>query len=290
MCEKIFLDYDQRQLNEQYDQTTLVPNPGDYIELWLKQTELAKSEFPCKIDIAYGKKHVEKLDLFYPKDVSNYKLYPLLIFCHGGAWKALSKEHSGYLARVFVPQKIAFAALDFGLVPDFTLDQVVTQVRRASWYLYKNAQQFHIHPEKIFVMGHSSGAHLASNIAVTNWLEFGGPKNLIKGLTAISGPYNLEPVKLSARNEYLKLNESEVRKLSPINSINDYFPPAVISWGGGELDEFKRQGSQFLNFWERTGAVTKKVVLGGKNHFEMGSELANIEGRLFKAVLKQIKY
>ena len=100
--------------------------------------------------------------------------------------------------------------LNYSLAPEKDLSSIVGQVRRAVLYLYQNASEFMVNPDRFYVCGHSSGAHLAANIAVTDWPGMGAPYDLIKGATLVSGPYDLEPVRLSARNEYLFLKNHRV--------------------------------------------------------------------------------
>jgi len=137
--------------------------------------------------------------------------------------------------------------------------------------------------------GHSSGAHLAANIAVTDWPALGAPHDLIKGLTVASGPYDLEPVRLSARNDYLFLDEDTALALTPQTHLRPGLAPAIIAWGGLELDEFQRQSVSLAEAWESQGMAVQRLFFQDKNHFEMGCEYMDLKSPLFKAVLAQIK-
>lgn len=286
----IYRDYNQEELNRQYNQRSLVPDPSPYIAIWATTTQQAKTAFTYREDIAYGDHPDELLDLYSPDGAGvQNSLAPLLVFCHGGAWRALSKDDSGYVATVFVPEGVAVAALNFSLAPEEKLELIVDQVRRAVLYLYDNANEFKVDPEQVYVCGHSSGAHLAANIAVTDWPAMGAPIDLIKGLTVASGPYDLEPVRLSARNEYLYLDEDAAKLLTPQTHLRPGLPPAIIAWGGCELDEFQRQGVTLADAWEREGMAVQRLFFQEKNHFEMGSEYMNLKSPLFKALLAQIK-
>jgi len=83
----------------------------------------------------------------------------------------------------------------------YILDQMVDQVRAAVAWLYRHADQIGGDRNRIFVSGHSSGAHLAAAVATTDWkARFGLPQDVVKGALCCSGIYDLEPVRLSARN------------------------------------------------------------------------------------------
>ena len=287
---KIYLNYSQKELNRQYDQRSLVADSSPYIATWSEATRHAKSNFECRENLAYGDHRDEILDLYLPDIVQEGEaLAPLLVFCHGGAWRRLTKDESGHMAAAYVPEHVALAALNFSLAPEKDLSSIVGQVQRAVLYLYENATKFMVNPKKFYVCGHSSGAHLAANIAVTNWPAMGAPHDLIKGVTLVSGPYDLEPVRLSARNDYLFLDESTARALTPQTHLRPGLPPAIFSWGGGELDEFQRQSASLAEAWEKEGMAVQRLYFQDKNHFEMGCEHMSLDSPLAKATLIQIK-
>mgnify|MGYP003325696163 CR=1 FL=1 len=213
---KIYLQYTQEELDRQYEHRNFVTDAEDYIAAQRTESERVRASATGRFDLPYGAHQDELLDLYLPDRVQGKdELAPLLVFCHGGAWQRLSKNDSGYISTVYVPEGVALAALNFSLAPEGKLEFIVDQVRRAVVYLYQNAGELQVERDRIFLCGHSSGAHLAANIAVTDWSDFGVPQNLIKGLTLVSGPYDLEPVRLSARNDYLTLDEETARALTP---------------------------------------------------------------------------
>ena len=287
---KVYLEYDQEELDLQYEQRSLVPDPSPYFLNWVSATQQAKATLKCIEDIPYGEHQDELLDLYLPEILEKREmLSPILVFCHGGAWKRLSKEESGYMANVYVPEGVALAVPDFSSANEESLDVMVQQVRRATLYLYQNGRKFMIDPDKIFLCGHSSGAHLAANIAVTNWSKFEAPQDMIKGVTLVSGPYDLEPVHLSARNKYLRLDEQSARALTPQTHLRPGLAPAIFAWGGLELDEFQRQSTSLADAWENQGMNVKRLFFQDKNHFDMGSEHMDLDSTLAKATLDQIK-
>ena len=122
---KVYLEYNQEELNSQYDQRSLVPDPSNFFKIWSETTQWAKTRFNCQENIAYGDHPDELLDLYLPDGVEGKDaLAPLLIFCHGGAWQRLSKDDSGYIATVYVPEGIALAALNFSLAPEAKLNLI----------------------------------------------------------------------------------------------------------------------------------------------------------------------
>ncbi len=119
---------------------------------------------------------------------------------------------------------------------------------------------------------------------VTDWeKEYGLPKDLIKAATSFSGPYDLEPVRLSHRNEYLFLDERSAHRNSPIHHIPDVRIPLVIGYGDGEHDEFKRQSDDFAAARGAAGNPVTKIILEGQNHFDVGREYAKVDSPIMKA-------
>ncbi len=114
------------------------------------------------------------------------------------------------------------------------------------------------------------------------------PSNLIKGLTSISGLYDLEPVRHSSRNEYLFLDEAAADRLSPM-SVLDRMPPAVVTgWGGKELDEFQRQSTEFTAVLKASGRTVADNFFAGDNHFQMANRLHETGSPIFTATCEMM--
>ena len=140
-----------------------------------------------------------------------------------------------------------------------------------------------------YVIGHSSGSHVTGMTLVTDWEGvYGLPPDVVKGAGLASGMYDLEPVRLSSRNGYLKLDAERAAGLSAIRQI----PPAakigplpiVVAYGSGELKEFQRQSRDFAPAWRAAGHPTTVCEIEGNNHFDMAQDWAQADRPLFKAM------
>ena len=268
---KIYLDYDQAQLDAQYDQSTLVPDLTAYQARWSERTLAAKKRYRCVEHVAYGTHADEWLDVYRPGAPG---AAPVVVFFHGGAWRAQQIGTTGNAAEAYAGAGAIFVAVNFSVAPDADLDVMVGQSRSATAYVARHAADWGGDAGRIHVLGHSSGAHLASNVAVTDWSAFGLPGDLVKGLAVTSGPYDLEPVILSKRNTYLHLDRGGVERCTSLKHLRKDLPPAIVAWGGKELAEFKRQGAAFADAWEgATGSVTR-LFFGDNNHFDQYDEIA----------------
>ncbi len=264
---KVWLDYDQDALNDQYNQRVLVPNADEYAQHNLEESERVRALLSCELNIPYGPTEVEKLDWF-PAPVAGG---PIVVYIHGGAWTRSSKNHVSYPAESFVGAGASYVAVDFGLVPSVTLDEQVRQNRAAIQWVYHHAADYGADPHRLYVAGHSSGAHVTGMMITTDWArDLGLPPDVIKGALACSGMYDLEPVRLSSRNDYLKLDTEAARRNSPILHIPSAGCPIIIGYGEGDQAEFRRQSMAFAAVWRAAGLVCHEVDLPSLNHFDVG--------------------
>lgn len=277
----VFLNYDQAELDRQYDQRAWAPNAAEVIRRYAVNSDLVRARTGEPRSCAYGPTDAETLD-FYSCGRTQA---PLHVFVHGGAWRLLSKRESAFAAEMFVRAGAHFAALDFALLPAVSLAEMAAQVRRAIAWLYQNAQAVGADRERIYLSGHSSGAHLAALAAVTDWPHYELPASIVKGTLCASGIYDLAPVRLSARNDYVRLDEESEQALSPQRHLDRLGCDLVVICAERDSDEFRRQAGSFAR-----AAGTRARLLEGKglNHFELAETLADPGGLLGGAALQQM--
>ncbi|HZP75460.1 MAG TPA: alpha/beta hydrolase [Pseudolabrys sp.] len=275
----VFLNYSQSELDRQYDQRAWVANAVEVIRRYATASDKARALLGEPQSFAYGPSGAETLDLYRAARTPA----PLHVFIHGGAWQRLSKRESAFAAPLFVGAGAHFAALDFGLVPAVTLSQMARQVRSAIAWLYRNAQTIGVDRERIYVSGHSSGAHLAALVATCDWGAFDLPPDVVKGALCASGTYDLKAVRLSSRNDYLQLTTETEQELSPQRHLDRLGCKLVVAIGGPETDEFKRQAREFS-----AAAGVPLITEPALNHFEIVETLADANGCLGAAALGQM--
>ncbi len=213
---KVYGDYTQEELDRQYNQRVLVPNMPDYTKQNQVKSAKVREKLNCMLNVSYGPSLDEVLDVF-PVEQSGG---PIQVYHHGGAWKISHKDDYSYIAESFIDKGVNLIIPNFSLSPKVTLDEIVRQNRAAIAWAYHNAESFGGNPGRFYICGHSSGGHLTGMMMVTDWeREHDLPKNLIKAATSLSGLYDLEPVRLSYRNEYLFMDERSAHRNSPIHQI-----------------------------------------------------------------------
>jgi arylformamidase len=285
MKRAVFHDYDQAELDRQYDQRAWAANAIELINRYAADSAAVRKRMGEPETYDYGDTRAESLDLYR----THRAPAPIQVFIHGGAWRLLSARDSAFPAETFVRAGAHYVALDFALLPSVALDQMVDQVRSAIAWLYRHAAQFGGDPDRIFISGHSSGAHLAAAVATTDWkARFGLPQDVVKGALCCSGIYDLEPVRLSSRNDYVQLDAALVEALSPLRHLASLRCPVAVGIGERESDEFKRQARELASAVERHGILVELIEGAGLNHFEIVATLASPTGLLARTALHQM--
>lgn len=259
---KVYRDYDQKGLDDQYEQRVWAPNAEELIRRYgEKSNEVRKRLGEPRVE-RYGASEPETLDIYG----SGNKAF---VFVHGGAWRRQTSREQAFPAEPFVAAGAAYVALNFAKLPAVALPEMTAQVRRGIEWVRQNLCT------EIVVCGHSSGAHLAA-CALTAVPARGG--------LFISGVYDLAPVRLSSRNDYMRLDERLERDYSPLRHAARIRCPATVAWGEKESVEFLRQSKEFA-------AALQAATLEGKglNHFEIVETLGDARSPLGRAALNMLQ-
>lgn len=287
----LYRGYDKEGLDAQYNLRSAVAEHPAYFERWARDSEWARRNRVCRPDLRYGTSEAERLD-FFPAAGESLPA-PLLLFIHGGYWRALDARDFGYLAPGFVRSGIAYASLNYGLAPNVDLPEIVRQCRSAVAWLVDNAEELGVDTDRICVAGHSAGGHLTAMMLLTDWpaLRPDLPADLIKGGCAVSGVFDLEPMRLCFLNDDLGLDAAAVADFSPTRLVAgaDRSSPLILAVGGAETAEFLAQQAEFAEAWRARGFGCHIVELPGKHHFSAVDVLAEGVQPLFRAVKKMVK-
>lgn len=276
---------DQKALDDAYDQTVYAPNQKQVQTRRDTNAKKARGVLGEPLRYKYGPSDIEGLDVYR----TSAARAPIAVFVHGGAWRNGSSWQFATPAEMFVGAGAHYVVLDFTNVDNAggSLFPMIEQVRRAIAWVYRNAQEIGGDPEKIFVLGHSSGAHLTGCVCITDWKgEHGLPERVVAGAVTCSGMYDLRPVRLSKRSKYVNFTDEMVAKLSSIDHIGRINMPLVVAYGTEETPEFQRQNREFAAAVKAAGKPVELLVGEGYNHFEIAETLANPYGLLGRAALK----
>lgn len=263
----IYRGLDQAALDAGYDNSTAVKNSSALLQEFDQRSAALRAAHGSHLDIRYGPAPRNRIDYFAAKNPG-----PLLIFIHGGYWQMRSKDTFSFLAAGPLAHGMHVAMVGYTLAPDIFLSGIVDEVKASIAWLKNNAADFGGDPDHMIVSGWSAGGHLAALC-----LDEPG----VIGGVAISGVYDLEPVRLSYLNDKLQLTDSEERLLSPLH--RPLSPrPLVVAYGTGELPELQRQSKQFAAV--RRGLPGTLLPLMQHNHFTILNELAAPNGAIAREV------
>jgi len=272
-------------LDAQYNLRRAVPAHPAYFARWAAASRAVREHEPCHLDVAYGGGELETLDLFPAATAGP----PVLVFLHGGYWQAMDKSDFSFIAPAFRAAGIAVAVVNYTLAPAAGMDDIVAQVRRAVAFLAGNGDRLSIGRSRFFIAGHSAGGHLTAMAMLTDWPSFGLDHDPICGGCAISGIFDLEPIRLCYLNDVLGLDVATARRNSPtqvLTTVGAPDAPLILAVGGRETAEFHRQQAEFAAQWRTRGGRLAVVAQREEEHFSIMDRLGEPGSPLFAAIVE----
>ena len=282
----LFRHYDRKALDAEYNNRAKVKDAMDWIARYGAESARARAELPMRFDVPYGRHHAERLDIFLPTTPAAASPAPVHVFVHGGYWHRLDKADFSFVARAF--PEAATVVVNYALVPTVDLEELVRQVRASIAWVHANAPSFAGDPARITVSGHSAGGHLVAMLMATDWSHFAAPADVVQAGCAISGLYDLEPIRLCYLNDVLQLSEETARRLSPLHLRQAGAAPLVLVVGADEGREYHRQTNDLATAWRARGASIEIIDAPGHNHFSIVAELERTDTPLARTIRKQI--
>jgi arylformamidase len=277
---------DQQALDDAYDQEKYAPNRARIVERRLANSKRARAILGAPERVAYGRSEIETLDIFR----CGRTHAPINIFVHGGAWRRNRAADYAVQAEMIVRAGAHYVIIDFINVDEAggSLIPMYEQVRRAIVWVYRNAASFGGDAERLYLTGHSSGSHLAGCVLTSDWSTDDLPPDFVKGALLLSGMYDLKPVRLSKRSQYVTFTDDMEEALSAQRHLALLATPLVLAYGTQETPEFQRQTRDFFAAVTAAGKPASLIVGEGYNHFELLETLANPYGLIGRAALAQI--
>jgi arylformamidase len=244
-----------------------------YVAGWSARSDAFRKTRDGQFDLRYGQAPRQRLDVF----PCGRAAAPTLAYIHGGYWQTNDKEPYAFLGEGLLPAGFNLALVEYTLAPEARLDQIVAEIRAAVAWVIEHAKELGGDPDRVFVAGHSAGGHLTA-VAMNDARVAGG--------IAISGLYDLEPIRLNYLNEKLRLDPAEAARNSPMAHLPSAASPLAVTVGLGELPELIRQSEEYWQAWSRHGLKGEYLPLPAHDHFSILEELAQPSGRLLDALTR----
>lgn len=257
---------DRAALDAAYDNSAAVENSAALLADFDRRSARLRAARPAYLDLRYGAAERNRID-YFAADKSG----PILVFIHGGYWQMRQKETFSFIANGPLAHGMHVALPGYTLAPATTLDGIVNEMRNALRWIAAHAAAWGGDVSRIVVSGWSAGGHLTA-MALDEPVVMGG--------LAISGIFDLEPIRLNYLNAKLGLDEAAVWRLSPLHQVMQRAIPLMLACGTGELPELQRQSAQYAVARAAACLPGRLMPLAAHNHFTILEELAQPEGAL----------
>ena len=242
-----------------------------YISDWVTRSEIVNNIWRPRRNIPYGSRPRQRLDVFS----SGAAEAPTLMYIHGGYWQMGDKETYGFIGDSALASGYNFVLVEYTLAPDVRMDEIVSEIHEAIDWVIVNIDEYGGDPRRVFLSGHSAGGHLTA---------MGMSDQRVAGGIAISGLFDLEPIRLNYLNQKLGLDEAEMLRNSPMNNIPCEPSPLVVTVGLSELPELIRQSEDYYNVWQCQGHPGQYLPIPERDHFSVLEELAKPDGLILAAL------
>jgi len=147
-------------------------------------------------DIAYGDDPLQRLDLYIPQRVA-IAPRPLIVFWHGGRWESGDKRDYRFVGAAMAELGYVSVVANYRMYPRVKLPGFMEDAARAALWAHAHAGEFYADTQALYLMGHSSGAHMGALLALDPryFLKVAPSAPTIAGFIGLSGPYDFLPLR-----------------------------------------------------------------------------------------------
>jgi arylformamidase len=270
----VWRSFTRAELDTSYNNSAAVGDSATRLADWSKRSAELRGWQPQYLDLSYGSRERNRIDVFR----CGIARAPLLVFIHGGYWQRNAKEIFSCMAEGPLTHGFDVALPGYTLAPAASLTEIVAEIRTAIAWLRLQGPAIGIATGRLIVSGWSAGGHLAATAML--WPE-------VNAGLAISGIFDLEPIRLGVLNDKLRLMPEEAASLSPLLHLPARAGPLIVAYGDSELPELQRQSQEFATAWRQAGLEGVAMPLTGKNHFSILEELASPAGLLSRELAQR---
>jgi arylformamidase len=263
----------QQDLDRGLNNGAAVAGSGDIVAGWDRRSAEMRATHSDHLDLRYGPRERNRIDFLKAGEKA-----PTLVFIHGGYWQMRAKEAFTLFAEGPIAHGINVALIGYTLAPEATLEEIVAEIHRGLDFLAEQLPALGGDANRIAVSGWSAGGHLTA-MALSHPRVMGG--------VAISGIYDLEPIRHSYLNEKLRLDEAMSRRNSPILQARGPMKPLALTAGSGELPLLRQQTANFAAHRAKYGLPVSYEEIPGADHFTIMDQMLRPEGRI-TMMIKQL--
>ena len=265
------------EIERHFNPRVAVPDAQRYIDNYTSKSLEARMQIEGIYNIRYGPNSKQTLDLHIPKSLENS---PLLIFFHGGYWRALDKKDFTFVASSFLQEGIAVANVNYDLCPEVKLDELVEEIVSALNFCRKKVDEWGV--KGIYLAGHSAGAHLVAELLRRGFHPDEKPNEEVKGAILLTGIYEPEVALNLEVNKEIQLDSETASKCNVMREPPLSNCPMIICAGANEPEGWIDQSRRYLELYESKGIATKFKLVEDAHHFSLLDYASDERHSLFK--------
>ena len=217
----------------------------------------------------------QRLDVYQPTDaLAVSKLRPVVVFFYGGAWQEGSRSDYLFVAEALTQRGYVVVVPDYRVYPEVKFPDFLYDGAAAVAWATTYADRYGGDRSRIFLMGHSSGAHIAAMLALDNaFFEAKKvPLTAIKGLVGLAGPYDFLP--LTEPNVIaLFASEPNLFLTQPIHyapaAIAKTTPPVLLLHGDNDKRVYPKNSINLARELRAVGVKVELDLLPGMSHTDI---------------------
>lgn len=223
-------------------------------------------------DIPFGDAERQRLDIYAPTGVSTDAALPVIVFIHGGGWRAGDKAGYAFAGRAFSARGFVTVVPNYRLSPDVHFPAFVADGAAALRWVRAHIAERGGDPERIILVGHSAGAHIAALLAMDeSWL--GADRTAIAGWVGMAGPYDFLPLDTpSTRGAFG--NAPDLAATQPITFASAGDPPALLLHGAEDIVVKPRQSDRLEARLVAAEVPVRHIVYEGIGHTRIMTALS----------------
>ena len=269
-------------LEQHFNPRVAVPSFQEALDRYAARSAAARQRLTGVYDLRYGTRSQQTFDL-HRAALSPSAPPPLVLFLHGGYWRALDKRDHSFVAPLFVEAGVPLANINYDLCPSITLDEIVDEIREAVLYCAHHAAA-----RRLCLVGHSAGAHLVARMLAQDWAAAGLPADTITGVVALSGIYEPEVVLRLAVNAEIGLTAAMAARHDGLRQPPQCQVPVLIAVGGAEPAGWIGQSRAYHDVCVAAGLDVHWMCVEGANHFTLLEDAMTVGTPLAAAMLELV--
>ncbi len=234
-------------------------------------------------DIAYvaGNNPRQRLDVFQPTvSVGTASLKPVVVFFYGGAWQEGSRSDYLFVAEALTQRGYVVVVPDYRVYPEVMYPDFLRDGATAVAWTVANVERFGGDRSKIFLMGHSAGAHIAAMLALDpDYLAANKvPMTAIKGFVGLAGPYDFLPF-TEPNVIALFSSERDLNKTQPISYVKRpaaWIPAALLLHGDKDKRVYPKNSINLARELRAAGAKVEFDLIPGEDHLSIIAKFTRV--------------